>query len=88
MGNVFEDGVQGVWLGEKFQQVRRYHETNQLDKIPFCQECQDWARYIYTDEEVVGDDIQIRKSALLSYYNRIDRLNTWQFGEGKYIDAG
>jgi radical SAM protein with 4Fe4S-binding SPASM domain len=44
MGNVFEDGgVKAVWHGEKFQEMRHYHETGQYDKVPFCKNCNVWA---------------------------------------------
>jgi radical SAM protein with 4Fe4S-binding SPASM domain len=74
MGNVLKDGVKGVWLGEKFQQVRHYHETGQYDKVPFCKNCDVWASYLYTEE--VKDNVLIRRSPLTTYYNRIDRAHT------------
>ncbi|MCK5579912.1 MAG: radical SAM protein, partial [Candidatus Omnitrophica bacterium] len=86
LGNVFEDGIKGVWHGEKYQEVRHYHETGQFDKVPFCKGCNDWARY-ETPEEIMSGNIFIRKSPLLVYYNRIDRLSTWKFGQGESVKA-
>lgn len=84
VGNVFEQGIKGVWLGEKLQEVRHYHESGQLDKVPFCKNCNDWMRYDFVKEEVI-DNILIRYSPLLVYYNRIDRLGTWKFGAGQKL---
>lgn len=77
VGNVFEQGVQGVWLGETFQKMRYFHETGQFSQIPFCQHCQDWMRYELKEEETI-DNILIRRSPLLTYYNRLDRLENWR----------
>jgi radical SAM protein with 4Fe4S-binding SPASM domain len=84
LGNVFKDGIKGVWEGEKFKRVRYYHETDQFDKVPFCKECNDWARYVVPEETTDGN-ILIRRSPLLVYYNRIDRLATWEFGQGQAV---
>lgn len=76
MGNVFERGVAGVWLGPEFMEVRRLHETGQYDSIPLCANCNRWVSYQY-QEEVQGN-LLIRRSPEYTYYNRIDRLDTWQ----------
>ncbi|MEM7406144.1 MAG: radical SAM protein [Pseudomonadota bacterium] len=76
MGNVFEDGVNGVWEGEEFAKARYYHETEQWDKIPFCESCNGWAEYEY--EEEIRDGLLIRKSPQYVYYNKIARLTNWQ----------
>jgi MoaA/NifB/PqqE/SkfB family radical SAM enzyme len=76
MGNVFKDGVAGVWHGEEFAKARYYHETAQWDKVPFCKSCNGWAEYDY--EEEVRDGILIRKSPQYIYYNKIERLTNWQ----------
>jgi radical SAM protein with 4Fe4S-binding SPASM domain len=81
LGNVFKQGVKGVWHGKEFQRLRRLHETGQWKKIPFCTACQDWPRYIYT-EEIQRGNLLIRKTPLMIYYNRIDRLETWRFKKG------
>jgi radical SAM protein with 4Fe4S-binding SPASM domain len=75
MGNVFETSVKEVWLGEKFQEVRHWHETDQYDKIPICQKCNGWVQYMFEDE--VRDGLLIRRSPEFTYYNRIDRLGNW-----------
>jgi MoaA/NifB/PqqE/SkfB family radical SAM enzyme len=76
VGNVFEQGVKGVWNGEEFAKVRYYHETGQWDKVPFCNSCNGWAQYEF--KEIVRDGLLIRRSPEYTYYNRIDRLGNWQ----------
>lgn len=85
VGNVFKDGIYGVWHGEGFQKARFYHETGQFDKVSFCRGCKDWPRNVIV-EEVVVDNILIRRSPLLVYYNRMDRLGTWNYGLGKSVN--
>jgi len=75
MGNVFQDSVEGVWNGEKFQEVRFYHESDQYDKISLCKNCDVWLNYLIEEREV--DGIFIRQSPIMTYYNRIDRLYSW-----------
>lgn len=75
LGNVFEEGVEGVWNGEKFTEVRHYHETGQWDKVPFCGGCERWASYGF--EEEIRDGLLIRHSPEYTYYNRLDRLENW-----------
>lgn len=76
MGNVFHDGVAGVWHGEAFAKARYYHETGQWDKVPFCQPCNGWAQYEYSEE--VRDGLLIRRSPEYVYYNLISRLRNWK----------
>jgi MoaA/NifB/PqqE/SkfB family radical SAM enzyme len=76
MGNVIKDGIKAVWNGEEFTKARHYHETGQYDKVPFCQGCNVWASYHYVDEE--RDGLLIRKSPLMTYYNRLDRTENWK----------
>jgi radical SAM protein with 4Fe4S-binding SPASM domain len=75
VGNVFEEGVRGVWHGDKLNEVRHYHETGQWDKVPFCKKCDRWASYEF--EETIRDGLLIRSSPEYTYYNRIDRLDNW-----------
>ncbi len=80
MGNVFNDGgVRAVWHGEKFSELRHLHETGRYDKVPFCKDCNAWAGHVYTEEmdEVAGVKVVIRRSSQFTYYNRIDRLESW-----------
>jgi MoaA/NifB/PqqE/SkfB family radical SAM enzyme len=76
MGNVFKDGVRGVWHGEEFAKARYYHEAEQWDKVPFCKPCNGWAQYEYTEE--VRDGILIRRSPEYAYYNTVNRLGNWK----------
>jgi MoaA/NifB/PqqE/SkfB family radical SAM enzyme len=76
VGNVFLDGVANVWQGEAFAKVRYFHETGQFDAVPFCKSCNGWAQYEFA-EEVTGD-LLIRRSPQMTYYNRLDRLESWR----------
>ncbi len=76
VGNVIKDGVHAVWHGEELTKVRHYHETGQWDKVPFCKNCNVWAKYDY--EETIRDGVLIRSSPLMTYYNRVDKLDTWK----------
>ena len=76
MGNVFKEGIQKVWLGGRFQEVRYYHETEQYDKVPFCKTCDIWSKYLAKD--YFDGDIFVRESPIETYYNRKDRLYTWK----------
>lgn len=81
VGNVFDDGgVKAVWHGEKFTEIRHYHETGQWDKVPLCKDCNAWAGYIYEEElaERNGVSVLVRRSPQFDYYNRVDRLDNWQ----------
>src|SRR5690349_23251058 len=75
MGNVFKEGVKGVWHGKKLTSVRKLHEQGKYDKIPICKNCDRWASYAYQEETV--DGVLIRRSAEYTYYNRIDRIQNW-----------
>ncbi len=76
MGNVFKDGVKAVWHGEEFAKVRYYHETGQYDKVPFCKNCNGWAQHAFKEE--IRDGLLIRTSPQFVYYNKIERLKSWQ----------
>jgi MoaA/NifB/PqqE/SkfB family radical SAM enzyme len=82
MGNVFERGVRGVWHGPEFTQVRKLHEEGRYDVVPFCKDCNVWAQYIYKEETVEADGLIIRRSPLITYYNRTDRLKNYRGGRG------
>ncbi len=76
VGNVFKDGVKKVWNSPELNTIRHYHETGQFEKLPFCQDCNLWADSSYTD--VTENGMLIRKSQSVTYYNRLDRINTWK----------
>lgn len=76
VGNVFKDGLAAVWKGEEFSKIRYFHETNQFDKVPFCEKCNGWAQYDFTEE--VRDGLLIRRSPQYTYYNKIAYLTNWQ----------
>lgn len=78
MGNVFATSVKEVWHSGRFQEIRYYHETAQYDKVPFCKNCSVWSNYSIKEE--VKDGILIRRSPLMTYYNRMDRMDNWKAG--------
>jgi radical SAM protein with 4Fe4S-binding SPASM domain len=75
MGNVFTEGVGGVWDGEKFNHIRELHEKNDYSELPLCRKCSRWNSYQYEDR--IENGLLIRKSSEFEYYNRIDRLDNW-----------
>lgn len=77
VGNVLETSINDVWNGKELNKIRKLHEAGEFDKVDFCKNCQDWSRYIF-DKEYKENNILIRKSKLMTYYNRLDRLNTWK----------
>jgi len=76
MGNVLRQGVKKVWHGEAFAQVRHYHETGQYDKLPLCKDCVPLSHFSY--RETIAGDILTCQSPVMTFYNRLDRLDTWQ----------
>jgi len=77
VGNTFETSVKDVWHADKLNEIRKHHENGDFDKVPFCRNCMDWSRYIF-HTEFEENGLLIRKSDLITYYNRIDRLSTWR----------
>lgn len=39
MGNVLEQGIMGVWNGERFRYYRKMHIADKRDKLPLCNQC-------------------------------------------------
>ncbi len=77
VGNVLKTSVKDVWHGEKLNQIRKFHEAGEFHKVDFCKNCKDWPRYDFA-KEYEENNILIRKSKLLTYYNRMDRLDSWK----------
>lgn len=75
VGNAVEEGVKNVWNGEKLNKIRQHHELGQWDKVPFCKNCDRWASSSYKDKS--EGNLLIRSSAEFTFYNRIDRLESW-----------
>jgi MoaA/NifB/PqqE/SkfB family radical SAM enzyme len=74
-GNVLKTSVAEAWTGPEFTAVREAHERGDWDSIPLCKSCDRWASYAY--QETVDGNVLIRKSPEYTYYNRIDRLESW-----------
>ena len=66
--------------------LRKIHEEGDYSKLPFCAACDQWAGFNIVDERIV-DDVFIRSSDFVTYYNKIDRMNNWKDGT-KRIDFG
>ena len=54
MGNIFEEPLDAIWRGEKFQEFRRRVEEER-DEIPICASCPE-GRVIRYLEKIAGDD--------------------------------
>ena len=76
MGNVFDKGVKNVWLGEAFNKARSDHESGNFNSIKMCRKCDQWANYKFDEKK--KDNYFIRESAIMTFYNRMDRLNNWE----------
>jgi radical SAM protein with 4Fe4S-binding SPASM domain len=76
LGNVFEDGLYNVWHGEELQRIRKIHETGEYENYKFCQTCEQWAGFKITKEKK-DEKFLIRGNDFSTYYNRLDRLDTW-----------
>ena len=79
VGNALREGIRGVWHGPRMTNLRRLHEAGRWGDIPLCADCGDRVRYRYASEEIV-DGIWVRRSPLLTYYNRVERLSNWDGG--------
>jgi MoaA/NifB/PqqE/SkfB family radical SAM enzyme len=78
VGNVLKDGVLGVWHGEELTRIRRKHEENSYDDLPFCRDCSLWSNYnIYDEKEENGMLVRSSLNDQTVFYNRIDRLGTF-----------
>jgi len=84
LGNVFEDGVGNVWTGKKYSDLRKSHEDENCKIDSFCKNCDQWAGFNIVKENVDGD-LLVRSTIHSSYYNRLDRMNTWD-NNAKRID--
>ncbi|WP_394191944.1 radical SAM/SPASM domain-containing protein [Pseudoalteromonas atlantica] len=76
VGNVVETSVKEVWQGKALTKIRKHHENSEWDKVPFCKNCDRWASNIF--EEKQEGNMLIRTSAEFTFYNRLDRLNSWK----------
>lgn len=39
VGNVFEQAIEDIWLGDKYQRIRELHTTGRIDDLPTCSRC-------------------------------------------------
>lgn len=75
VGNVFDEGLKGVWNGEKLNRIRELHEKNDYSSLPLCESCSRWNSSQYVN--IIEKGLLIRKSNEYEYHNRIDRLDNW-----------
>ena len=86
MGNVFETSVNEVWNGAGFEEMRKLHLEGRWDEIPICKNCDSWANHAYVEEKT--DRFLIRKSLLYTYYNVLEKLDSWQVKGTHELKAG
>jgi radical SAM protein with 4Fe4S-binding SPASM domain len=43
IGNLNESSVKAIWNSDLMNQYRNFHENSQLNKIPLCAKCDEWA---------------------------------------------
>lgn len=73
IGNVFIDGVLGVWNGTYFGKARDDHNKGDFDTISICKKCDLWSHS--EPQNTKTEDLLISKTLTHSYYNRLDRLD-------------
>lgn len=76
VGNVVETSVKDVWNGDKLNHIRALHEAGKYDEVPFCKNCDRWASNEYSEQQ--QGELLIRKSPEYTFYNRLDKLESWQ----------
>jgi radical SAM protein with 4Fe4S-binding SPASM domain len=76
IGNVLKDGVMKVWDGEVFNNIRKMHLDGKIREYDFCKNCDLNYAFMVTDEENDGK-ILTRKSLAITFYNRLDRIESW-----------
>jgi len=54
MGNIYNNSIQEIWIGEKYQSVRKDLINGNFKKIPYCKICTHWAA-TYQQEEILND---------------------------------
>lgn len=84
MGNIFTKSVEEIWNGSAFARVRQIHENGEYDRIPICKDCIVWATSCFEDSLDSANKLLIRKSPLITYYNRLDSMHN--FPQGSAID--
>lgn len=85
VGNIKSNSISAIWNGSELQDVRNKHEANDYSTLPLCRYCQRWKSYEY--EETIENNILIRSSPEYTYYNRLDRMNTWSSSIAKEIHS-
>lgn len=76
VGNAVETSVKDVWQGEPLNKIRQHHENEEWDKVPFCKNCDRWASSQFKERQ--EGNLLIRTSAEFTFYNRLDKLNSWK----------
>lgn len=75
LGNVLEQGCHAIWHCEKLNRFRKMHEIGRYASIPLCAGCESWAGYDVVERR--DGSVIVRSSPLTTFYNRADRLDSW-----------
>lgn len=49
LGSIENKSIEEVWNGDKYQSLRKLHDEQRFDEIPFCKDCD----FLYEDNEVL-----------------------------------
>ena len=73
LGNVFEQGIEAAWSGEKIENLRQKHMCGQLADGDFCYDCE-WGYSLYNfDKTEETDDFVLKIADYAVYYNRKEK---------------
>jgi radical SAM protein with 4Fe4S-binding SPASM domain len=53
IGNVRDDTMETLWSGKRYQEIRRMHESGDIEEKLACAHCDHWKMY-YTEEGFLG----------------------------------
>lgn len=67
-GNVFEEGIMGVWNGKKLREYKEKQKNKQITQEDFCYGCEFPTAMTFVEEET--DEFIINRSDYSFYYNR------------------
>lgn len=76
IGNVLEQGCHAVWNGKAMQHFRTLHEAGRAEDISICRDCSMWAGYHVEERKEEG--LLVRQSPVTTFYNNVDKLDSWK----------
>lgn len=78
IGNIFRDGgIRAVWTAPAFQALRDLHMAHRWDEIDACAQCDYWVETLDFQERVENGFLIRTPSPYSSFFNVLDRLDTW-----------